>query len=97
MAAGDETTTLTLEVQAVSPDTLTCAVTRACTLPSHLDMTVHGSGLHNKLPILCQDDKDKIRALCKPDCHVQYLCLAYCRSAADIAAAQHFLDECASV
>jgi pyruvate kinase len=88
-------TTLSLEIDSVEPDTLRCRALNDVSLPCHLDMTVHGSGLHNKLPILCQDDKDKIRELCQQGVHMHYLCLAYCRSAKDIETARQFLEQCA--
>ena len=91
--AGEEMNTLNLRLEAIEAEALRCATLEPCTLPAHLDMTVHGSGLHNKLPILAADDKEKIVALC--DLGVHYLSVAYCRSARDVRDVRQFLDSCA--
>jgi hypothetical protein len=95
VATGDEMTTLSLLVVSVSESAIVCTVQATCTLPAHSDMTVHGSGVHNNMPILSTEDKAKIVDLCSVGVH--YLCLAYCRSAADILEVRAFLEECASL
>ena len=87
-------TVLTLAVDAVTKDKIECTVQEPCTLPGGADMTMHGAAVHSKLPILRDSDKAALTELCELGVH--YVCLSYCRSAADVATVRRFLDECAA-
>jgi pyruvate kinase len=91
--AGDEQMSLELGVDAVTEDTIECTVQKPCTLPLHAQMTMHGSSVHSQLPILREDDKEKICKLCPLGVH--YVVLSYCRDAADVLTVRSFLDQCA--
>jgi pyruvate kinase len=93
--AGDEQTSLVLCVDQVAHDTIECTVQEACTLTVNAKMTMHGSSVHSQLPILREDDKEKICKLCPYGVH--YVALSYCRNAADIYTVRDFLDQCVSL
>lgn len=95
LLAGADLTTLTLEVKQVTPDSLECRCVRECTLPGNMKLTVHGSGVHTRMPILSDSDKHKISHF-KGSNIVHFLNVSYTRTAGDVQEVRTFLKGCVS-
>lgn len=80
----------------MNPDRLQCRCIASCTLPGNVKLTVHGGGVHTRMPILSESDKRQIAYFKDNAARVHFLNVSYCRTAGDVQEVQTFLKECAA-
>lgn len=91
LSAGSDLTTLSLEVCGVNPDKLQCRCVASCTLPGNVKLTLHGGGVHTRMPILSESDKRQIAHFKDKPSSIHFLNVSYCRTAGDVQEVRTYL------